>query len=151
MSGGKNPGGAERFSEREVASSAEDGLPPPPDAKQPVERPAVFLSASGLACRNCANQAWMVIAGTLSSARLHRINRLLSQKPPRHIARAFGLQLFKRFDGVERRVRRQYDVVAPEQRGILCERLDRHHVERGAAQIAAVERRDQGGLVHQGS
>jgi hypothetical protein len=43
MSDGKDPPqcGAGRFSAGEVANSAENGLPPSPDVKQPVERPAV--------------------------------------------------------------------------------------------------------------
>src|SRR5215831_10781611 len=54
-------------------------------------------------------------------------------------------------DGVERGVRRQDDIVAPDQPGILGRRLDRDHVERGAAEAAGIERRHQRVFVHQGS
>ena len=46
---------------------------------------------------------------------------------------------------------RQDDVVSAKQPGILGERLGRHHIERGAAETAIIERGDQRGLVDQRS
>ncbi len=46
-------------------------------------------------------------------------------------------------------MRREDHVVAAQEPGVLGERLDRHHVERGAAEPAGIERRDERRLVDQ--
>src|SRR5262249_44459612 len=68
---------------------------------------------------------------------------------PRHVGGALGLQLRERLDRVERGVRREDDVVAADELGVFGQRLGRHHVERGAAEMAALERGDQRRLADQ--
>ena len=60
----------------------------------------------------------------------YRIDGFLAGEHARDVGRAFALQFLERLDRIKCRVRRDDDVVAAEQRGILGQRLDGHHVER---------------------
>src|SRR5262245_15026653 len=82
------------------------------------------------------NKPWSAPAREARSGRSDRIDRRLAAQDARDIGRALALQLFERLDRIERGMRREDNVVAADQPRILRQRLDRDHVECGAAELA---------------
>src|ERR1700674_2272767 len=83
--------------------------------------------------------------------RSHRIDRFLAAQYARDVVSAFCLQLLKCLDRIERGVRRENYVGTAEERGIRSQRFGRDNVERGAAEVAGIERGDQCRLIDQRS
>src|SRR5262245_56249660 len=65
------------------------------------------------------NKPWSAPAREARSGRSHRIDRRLAAQDTRDVGRALALQLFERFDRIERGMRGEDDVIAADQLRIL--------------------------------
>src|SRR5437016_4431273 len=112
----------------------------------------IAAQPSGIARYRLSYSANSLVSGPiLNRNRPHRIDRSLAAQYARDIRGTFGLQLFERLDRIEGGVRRENHVVAADKRRIAPERFGRDHVERGAAKLTAVERRDERSLIDERS